>query len=85
MAHALALLGLAQLESGDLQLSPLGRRNVEGGHALRQELFGQQLLDRVPLVAHIRHSLEQQSSGQLPEQPVLRLPTGELEAQDEPV
>ncbi len=73
VAHALALLGLAQLESGDLQLSPLGRRYVDGGHALRQEIFGQQLLERVPLVAHIRHSLAQESSGQLPEKPFLRL------------
>ena len=123
VAHALAQLGLAHLESGDLQLSALGQRYVDGGHALRQELFGQQVLDRVPLIAHIRHSLEQDDGGQLPDRPflrllseqlgpveaeavlntaiswarhgevfeydfhtrLLRLPTGETEAQDEPV
>src|SRR5262245_49191268 len=38
VAHAVSLLGLAQLESGDLQVTPLGRRYVEGRHTLRQEL-----------------------------------------------
>ncbi|NLZ42815.1 MAG: nitrate ABC transporter ATP-binding protein, partial [Comamonadaceae bacterium] len=72
-AQALSLLGLAQLESGDLQITPLGRRYVEGAHMLRQEIFGQQVLAHVPLAAHIRHSLEQEPSGQLPEEPFLRL------------
>jgi NitT/TauT family transport system ATP-binding protein len=72
-AHALSLLGLAQLESGDLQITPLGRRYVEGDHTLRHEVFGQQLLTHVPLAAHIRHSLEQEAGGQLPDKPVLRL------------
>jgi NitT/TauT family transport system ATP-binding protein len=73
VAHALALLGLAQLDSGDLQLTPLGRRYVEGSHGLRRDLFGQQLMAHVPLIAHIRHSLEQEPSGVMPDKPVLRL------------
>jgi NitT/TauT family transport system ATP-binding protein len=72
-AHAVSLLGLAQLESGDLQLTALGRRYVEGTHTLRQQLFGQQLLEHVPLAAHIRGSLEQEASGQLSDKPFLRL------------
>ncbi|HPP83535.1 MAG TPA: nitrate/sulfonate/bicarbonate ABC transporter ATP-binding protein [Rubrivivax sp.] len=72
-ADALNLLGLAQLEHGDLQITPLGQRYVEGTHTLRQEIFGQQLLAHVPLAAHIRHSLEQEPGGQLPEGPFLRL------------
>lgn len=59
--------------AGDLQITPLGRRYVDGGHRLRQQLFGQQLLAHVPLVAHIRHSLEQEAQGELPEAPFLRL------------
>ena len=78
VAHALALLGLAQLEAGDLQLTPLGRRYAEGHHALRQQLFGQQLLAHVPLAAHIRQSLERLSSGQMPDRPVLRLLSDQL-------
>ncbi len=73
VAHALALLGLAQLDSGDLQLTSLGRRYVEGSHGLRRDLFGQQLVTHVPLIAHIRHSLEQEPSGEMPDKPVLRL------------
>src|SRR5574337_635907 len=72
-AHALALLGLAQLDSGDLLLTPLGRRYVDGHHTLRQELFGQQLLSQLPLAAHIRHSLEQEPDGRLPDKLFLRL------------
>ena len=82
VAHAVALLGLAQLESGDLQLSPLGQRYVDAHHGLRQQLFGQQLLAHVALAAYIRSRLEQASGGQLPEKPFLRLladPLGDRE------
>jgi NitT/TauT family transport system ATP-binding protein len=73
LAQALALLGFAQLADADLHLTPLGRRYVEGSHTLRQQLFGQQLLAHVPLAAHIRHSLEQAPSGELPQEPFLHL------------
>ncbi len=79
VAHALALLGLAQLEAGDLQITPLGRRYVEGAHALRQEIFGQQLLAQVPLAAHIRHSLEQEPDGRMSEKPILKLLAEQLD------
>ncbi|MDM0040132.1 nitrate/sulfonate/bicarbonate ABC transporter ATP-binding protein [Variovorax sp. J22G21] len=72
-AQALSLLNLARLADGDLFLTPLGRRYVEGLHMARQRLFGQQLLEHVPLAAHIRHSLEQDASGELPEEPFLAL------------
>ncbi len=70
---ALALLDLARLEHGDLTLTPLGQRYIAGEHSERQALFGQQLLARVPLAAHIRHSLEQEPSRELPEEPFLHL------------
>ena len=73
VAHAVALLGLAQLEAGDLQLTPLGQRYVDAHHGLRQQLFGQQLLAHVPLAAHIRERLEQAPSGQLPDKAFVRL------------
>ena len=73
MARAIDLLGLARLQSGDLHLTLMGRRYVDGDHALRQQLFGQQLLENVPLAAHIRHSLEQDPERALPEKPFLRL------------
>ena len=80
LAQAVALLGFAQLAQGDLHITPLGQRYVDGQHTLRQELFGQQLLAHVPLAAHIRHSLEQEESGELPEEPFLRLLNETLDA-----
>jgi NitT/TauT family transport system ATP-binding protein len=80
LAQAVSLLGLARLAEGDLHLTALGRRYVDGAHTLRQELFGQQLLAHVPLAAHIRHSLEQEASGELPEEPFLRLLNESLDA-----
>ncbi|SFD73275.1 ABC transporter ATP-binding protein [Paracidovorax konjaci] len=82
VAHAVAQLGLAALAGGDLQITPLGRRYVDGGHGLRQDIFGQQLLAHVPLVAHIRHSLEQEATGELPDVPFLRLLSEQLDAQE---
>jgi NitT/TauT family transport system ATP-binding protein len=73
LAQALSLLEFARIADGDLHLTPLGRRYVDGEHTLRQELFGQQLLMHVPLAAHIRHSLEQEPSGALAEEPFLQL------------
>jgi len=52
---------------------------VDGSHTLRHEVFGQQLLTHVPLAAHIRHSLEQEATGELPEAPFLRLLSEALE------
>ncbi len=80
LAQAVSLLGLAQLAQGDLHITPLGQQYVDGEHTLRQELFGRQLLAHVPLAAHIRHSLEQEESGELPEEPFLRLLSETLDA-----
>ena len=73
LAQALSLLELARIADGDLHLTPLGQRYVGGDHTLRQQVFGQQLLQHVPLAAHIRHSLEQEPSGALGEEPFLEL------------
>ena len=73
VAHGLSLLGLAYLESGDLQLSARGRRYVEADHAQRQQIFGEQLLAHVPLAAHIRDSLEREPDGALPVAPFRKL------------
>jgi NitT/TauT family transport system ATP-binding protein len=71
--EALSLLGLAILEKGDIILTALGHHYSEADQTLRKDLFGQQLLTHVPLAAHIRRNLEQESSGSLPEQPFIEL------------
>jgi NitT/TauT family transport system ATP-binding protein len=72
-AEALALLELALLEGGDLTVTELGKLYVAGEYHERQILFGKQLLKRVPLAAHIRHSLVQDPSGELKEEHFLDL------------
>ncbi|WP_018606275.1 nitrate/sulfonate/bicarbonate ABC transporter ATP-binding protein [Uliginosibacterium gangwonense] len=73
IVNALHMLEFAIVAHGDIQLSSLGQHYVDGNNALRHELFGQQLLTHVPLAAHIRHSLEQEESGELPEEAFLKL------------
>lgn len=80
VADALSLLRLTQFDSGDLHLTALGRSYVEGNGMLRQDIFGQQLLAQVPLVAHIRHSLEQENSGRLPARLFLRVLSERLDS-----
>ena len=73
VAQALGMLGFARIEHGDIYITPVGRNFVEGNNDKRQEIFGRQLLQSVPLAAHIRHSLEQEESGELAEEPFLAL------------
>jgi NitT/TauT family transport system ATP-binding protein len=80
--EALGLLALAQIEKGDITLTPLGRRYAEAEHTLRQEIFGQQLLMHVPIIAHIREKLEADQSGTLPEGPFIER-LGEFLKEDE--
>jgi NitT/TauT family transport system ATP-binding protein len=82
LADALHRLGLAQLEHGDLLITPLGQRYAEGEHEFRREIFGQQLLEHVPLAAFIRHSLEQEAHGELREEPFLRLLQESMDAHE---
>jgi NitT/TauT family transport system ATP-binding protein len=80
--EALGILGLAQVEKGDINLTPLGRRYAEADHTLRKEIFGQQLLTHVPMARRIRTSLEQEPTGTLPEEPFLDLLEDTMEADE---
>ncbi|MDI1302227.1 MAG: nitrate/sulfonate/bicarbonate ABC transporter ATP-binding protein [bacterium] len=80
--EALALLGLAFLDKGDISLTPLGRRYVEASQSVKKAIFGEQLLACVPLAAHIRHSLESDVTGALSEKPFLELLKESLEADE---
>lgn len=78
--EALALLGLAQVEGGDIALTALGRHYVHAGQALRQSLFGRQLLTEVPLTARICRQLREEPGRVLAEERVLALLEETLEA-----
>ncbi|ALM82620.1 nitrate/sulfonate/bicarbonate ABC transporter ATP-binding protein [Bordetella sp. N] len=71
--EALGLLGLALVEHGDITLTTDGRRYAAADQQERQELFGRQLLAHIPLAANIRHSLEQEATGELPERQFLEM------------
>ncbi len=71
--EALALLGLAQVDSGDIMLTHLGRRYAGAEQAERQEIFGRQVLEHVPLAARIRAGLAESAGGTLPVEPFIGL------------
>jgi NitT/TauT family transport system ATP-binding protein len=72
-SSALALLGFAYLTDGDIVITPLGEEYVHEKNPGRQAIFGRQILEHVPLIAYIRHGLEQDQSGDLPEYLFLKL------------
>ena len=73
VSSALALLGFAELTQGDILITALGRRYEEAGNAGRKEIFGVQVLERVPLISYIHQGLVQDLSGDLHEDLFLRL------------
>ncbi|MBS1186183.1 MAG: nitrate/sulfonate/bicarbonate transporter ATP-binding protein [Burkholderiaceae bacterium] len=79
---ALGLLGLAQVEKGDLLLTPLGFRYAQAEQSERQEIFGKQLLANVPLAAHIRRTLEAEVTGAISETAFLNLLEENLKADE---
>ncbi|HET7032958.1 MAG TPA: AAA-associated domain-containing protein, partial [Casimicrobiaceae bacterium] len=70
---AMTLLGFAHLDGGDIILTPLGHDFAQADQGERKAIFGHQLRENVPLVAYIRHGLDQDPSGDLPEQMFLKL------------
>ena len=73
VSRALTLLGFVELAHGDVAITQLGKLYVDASNSERQIIFGQQLLANVPLLAYIQHSLDQDRSGDLPEDLFLKL------------
>lgn len=82
VARALTLLGFTYLAQGDIVITALGQQYAGEKAPERQAIFGRQLLENVPLVAYIRHGLEQDRSGDLPEDLFLKLLRFTLNADD---
>ncbi|WP_348696330.1 nitrate/sulfonate/bicarbonate ABC transporter ATP-binding protein [Duganella fentianensis] len=80
--NGLILLGFAYLTNGDILLTELGSKYAAASNTERQELFGHQLLEHVPLIAYICHGLEQDKSGDLPEDLFLKLLRFTLSAEE---
>ena len=66
VAEALQLLRFAEIEGGDIRLTDPGKQFAEGGVDDRKKLFQRQLLDHVPLAAHIRRVLQERANHTAP-------------------
>src|SRR5208282_5927745 len=64
--EALQLLGLAELQEGDIQLTAAGRLFVDSELEARKRLFAEQLRNNVPLAAHIRRVLDERPNHRAP-------------------
>jgi NitT/TauT family transport system ATP-binding protein len=58
VAETLQLLRFAELEGGDIRLTPAARRYVAADVDARKQLFARHLLSYVPLAKHIRKVLD---------------------------
>jgi NitT/TauT family transport system ATP-binding protein len=72
IVDALDLLDLAHVSGRTIALTRHGRAFAEADILRRKEIFGEQLLKRVPLAAHIRRVLDDRPSQRAPEQRFLR-------------
>ena len=68
VAETLQLLRFVEIESGDIRLTPAGRRFAEADVDTRKKMFGQHLFSYVPLAAHIRRVLDERAQHQAPAQ-----------------
>jgi NitT/TauT family transport system ATP-binding protein len=66
IAEALQLLEFAELKDANIKLTAAGSLFARSGTEERKRLFREHLLHFVPLVAHIRHILDERESHQAP-------------------
>jgi NitT/TauT family transport system ATP-binding protein len=66
IAETLQLLRFAELEEGDIRLSPAGRRFAHGEVDERKRLFAEHLITYVPIAGHIRRVLDERPTHQAP-------------------
>jgi NitT/TauT family transport system ATP-binding protein len=59
ITEASELLGFVKIASGDIELTPLGRKVIDGDENAKKSIFRQQMLANVLLVKRIRTELEQ--------------------------
>ena len=66
IVEAATLLGFAQLDKGDLELTAPGKQFVEGDIATRKILFRDAMLARVPLLQQMQNALAGKSDHSMP-------------------
>jgi NitT/TauT family transport system ATP-binding protein len=65
-AETLQLMRFAEVEGGDIRLTPTGKRFADSDVDERKRLFAQQLATYVPLAAHVRRILDDRPSHKAP-------------------
>jgi NitT/TauT family transport system ATP-binding protein len=66
IAEALQILGFAELEQGDIRLTPTGRAFADAALEERKRIFAERLRANVPLAAHIRRVLDERPGHHAP-------------------
>jgi len=66
LAEALQLLRFAEIEGGDIRLTDAGKQFAQAGVDDRKKLFQRQLLEHVPLAAHVRRILQERTNHTAP-------------------
>jgi len=59
LIEALQLLGFAQVGGGDIEATPVGRSFADADLQRRKQIFAEQLVNNIPLAAHIRKVLDE--------------------------
>jgi NitT/TauT family transport system ATP-binding protein len=72
LIETLQLLGFADVSSGDIELTPLGRAYAEADMLTRKQIFAESLLKHVPLATHIRRVLDERPGHRAPAARFLR-------------
>ncbi len=66
VAETLQLMRFAEIEEGDIRLSPAGRRFADAEVDVRKKLFGDHVLAFVPLAARVKRVLDERPSHNAP-------------------
>jgi len=82
LLEALHLLGFANVAGGDIDLTPIGRTYADADILERKQILGEQLLNHIPLAAHIRKVLEERPNHRAPASRFLTELEDHLEEQD---
>lgn len=62
VAEAMQMFHFAEVEGGDIKLTDAGKQFVELGTDDRKKLFQRQLLQYIPLAAHVRRVLQERTN-----------------------
>ena len=62
LTEALEILQLAKVSKGDISLTDIGRQLAQADILTRKKIFANQLTQHVPLAAHIRKTLDEQTN-----------------------